>query len=426
MPDRKEQAGIGADRAVAVAQDIATLSYRQAATKYNVGYKTWRAIKSGDTSAYLPRQKGDRVSPEAVESILASVKSMPQLNTQARAKALGYRVDRVQRVLAAARLSRLAARLQFAGYSVAPSQSLALARQRRIVAAAPGCYTCCDFKYFGRLRGVGQSPSVRIFGLVVIDQLTGYGDVLICPTETSDMAVAGIRRYIARAPFAISGLLLTDNGAQFTSDEFIQAATDKKLIIRTTRYHHPWSNGKVERFNGTLAHECFPAILTGIVADLFELQKLVDVWLEYYNTKRAYTGWLNRGLPPVVLAKQFAAAQGDDPLERLVSVGILRQADIEFIRPLGANVLGRAQRDYKGRTYSDDHCPYAFVVDRKAQQEARELREATRLATEQAMTISQVSNVELAMKGGTRKDFDLRALPLRRRLPPAQSKPGKH
>jgi transposase InsO family protein len=416
------------ERALAIAGEIRGQSFREAATKWNIGYSTWRAIKSGDQKAYLPRVRGDRVSPEVVESILASVKTMPQLNTASRAKALGFRVERVQRVLTAASMSRLAARLQFAGYSLAPSNSLAAARLRRVVAAAPGCYTALDFKYFGQLPGGNGTPRRRICGLVAIDQLTGYLDVLLCPTETGDMAAAGLRRYVKRAPFPVSGLVLTDNGSHFTGDTFLKAAAALKLILRTTKYHHPWSNGKVEKANRTLCNECFPAILTGVVADIFALQDLVDVWLDFYNNKRQHGGWINGGLPPVAFYRQWEKAAGTHPLERLVAMGVLGQQDLEFVRQMGANVIGGTGKD-RGRrhVYSETNVPYAFILDLAAKQNASDLRKQAAAATTAAQSLTSVTNVELALGRSKRTRRSQPLPPLRRLLQlPAPAADSKH
>jgi transposase InsO family protein len=416
------------ERAAQIAADIKTLSFREASRKYSIGYNTWNAIKTGQVKAWLPKQPGDRVSPEVVERILASCRQMPQLNTIARAQALGLRAERTQRVLAAAGLSRQSARLQFAGYSLATSPALSIARQRRVLAAAPGAQINFDFKYFGLLRGIGKAPSVRICGLVGIDQLTGYGDVLLCPTETGDMAAAGLHRFCKRAPFKPYGIVLTDNGSHFTGKDFVQAVTKWNLVHRTTKYHHPWSNGKTEKFNLTLARECFPAILTGLVGDIFQLQELVDNWLTFYNSRRTHTGWINKGLPPLAVIELLSHAKGESPLDRFVSVGILKPQDIEFVRPLGAKDIGKPTM-YKGkpRVYSDNHVPYGFVVDRSAQAATLALRQEAQRAKEATQDLNRITNMSLATKASSRNGKDPRALPLiRRRATPERDGGSKH
>ncbi len=95
----------------------------------------------------------------------------------------------------------------------------------------------------------------------------------------------------AVATYGIPAVVLSDNGAPFTSKTF--TGNLKAIQVNTTnsRPFHPQTCGKVERFHQTLKKwlDARPKPQT-----VPELQTLLDVFVEIYNTKRPHRGIARR------------------------------------------------------------------------------------------------------------------------------------
>ena len=94
----------------------------------------------------------------------------------------------------------------------------------------------------------------------------------------------------AKAFFAEAGIsvraVMTDNGACYRSHAFAAALGDD-VKHRRTRPYRPQTNGKVERFNRTLAAEW--AYATIYLSDAARAATYAD-WLHFYNHHRPHTG----------------------------------------------------------------------------------------------------------------------------------------
>jgi len=91
----------------------------------------------------------------------------------------------------------------------------------------------------------------------------------------------GLERYPDAKPRIIS-----DNGPQFIArdfKEFIRAAGITH--VRTSAYY-PQSNGKLERWHGSLKREC---VRPAVPASLEEARRLISSYVEYYNTVRLHS-----------------------------------------------------------------------------------------------------------------------------------------
>jgi transposase InsO family protein len=347
--------------AVRHARAIGAMSSREAKRIYGVGFRTWQRCRDGELEAWVPSRGGRSLAQDTVDRILASVAQTPQLNTVDRAAQLRIRTETVQKVLARHGLSRLTARLVHAGFKVDVVQPLATARKRRLLATSPGALTCIDYKAFGVVRGSGGSPSIKICGCVVVDHLTAYGTVKLSPLEDAIGAREALAYHLKRIPFACTGgILLSDNGACFTSDEFMEECARAHMQQRTTRYNHPWSNGKVEALNKTLKQQCFPAICSGVVHSLDDLQVLVDTWMWHYNHERAHSSWINKGLPPHVFWEHWRDTPGK-PLDKLATLGLVRERDLPYTRVMGTNLTGEQILSQPFRT--DHRVPPVLIID---------------------------------------------------------------
>jgi transposase InsO family protein len=80
--------------------------------------------------------------------------------------------------------------------------------------------------------------------------------------------------------------VITDNGANFRSHVFSEALAERRIRHRRTRPYRPQTNGKVERFNRTLADEFLYARTFRSEA---ERRRRLAKWLHTYNCHRPHT-----------------------------------------------------------------------------------------------------------------------------------------
>lgn len=135
-------------------------------------------------------------------------------------------------------------------------------------AATPGEVVQIDIKGFGRLvRGGGKhdaGPERRR------REQVGFAQLHMAVDAASRQAFVQLRRSLgaedcvgflreARAHFDAKGIrvqrVLTDNGAGYKR-RFAAACAELGLRWTRTKPYHPWTNGRVERFNRTLQTEC--------------------------------------------------------------------------------------------------------------------------------------------------------------------------
>lgn len=341
---------------------IKRLSFRAARAKYHLSYEKWKAIKVGTQTNWRP-YRGGGITQEHVQEILDSVRTYPAWNTHTRAIKLGRRTESVSQVLIGKGLSRLVARLKYAGFACDVIQPLARARQHRVLAGGPGVYTNIDFKRLGAIRrldrGDRQAQSCFISSLQCVDAYSGFASVYVCTEQTDDAAVNGFQHYVESTPFKVAGLVLSDNGLSFTSDRFMGYLKLMHFTQRTTQFNHPWSNGKVESFNRTLKYQAMPALVAAGIKSPEESQLWLDQWVGFYNTKRIHQGWINRGLPPATVVDLWKQTAGD-VFAKLVVLGHIKPEEVRRTRVMGSGRhavdLGIVHGDAKG-------APFAFIIE---------------------------------------------------------------
>ena len=80
--------------------------------------------------------------------------------------------------------------------------------------------------------------------------------------------------------------VLTDNGPNFRSRVFAEVLAERAIRHRRTRPYRPQTNGKVERFNRTMADEFLYA---RIFRSENERRRRLDHWIHIYNCHRSHT-----------------------------------------------------------------------------------------------------------------------------------------
>ncbi|MGW0486320.1 IS481 family transposase [Nonomuraea sp. NPDC003214] len=181
---------------------------------------------------------------------------------------------------------------------------------RRYEHPAPGDMIHIDVKKLGRIpdgggwRAHGRSEQVRGRGIgydylhTAIDDHTRLAYAEALTDEKGTTCAAFLTR--AAAFFATHGIdrihrVLTDNAKNYRiSRAFQQACAELGAQQKFTRPHCPWTNGKAERFNRTLATEW--AYRQPYASNQHRTQAL-DPWLEHYNTTRPHTAL--GGRPPI-------------------------------------------------------------------------------------------------------------------------------
>jgi transposase InsO family protein len=173
-------------------------------------------------------------------------------------------------------------------------------------ASSPGEVVQLDIKSLGRLvrgggkRGTGASTRRR--------EQVGWSQLHLAVDAASRQAYAQLRPNVGAedcigflrsvvAHFDARGIrvrrVLTDNGAGYKR-RFAAACAELGLRWTRTRPYHPWTNGRVERFNRTLQTECLYA------GDFFssdeERRYAIALFMAAYHSERPHTAL--RGLTP--------------------------------------------------------------------------------------------------------------------------------
>jgi transposase InsO family protein len=244
-----------------------------------------------------------RRTPPATEQAIAWLRTSRKLGPARIAALLGLAGSTVHRVLVRLGLQRLAWLDRPTGRVI-----------RRYERALPGELIHVDVKKLGRLRPGGGH---RVHGRTSVQHRTrphgrgpGYdyvhaavddhsrlAYVEILPDERGPTCAGFLRR--AAVFFAAHGIgiqrVMTDNARNYrTSRDFRQAAADLGAVQCFTRPYQPQLNGKVERFNRTLADEwAYQQPYTSNEQRAAALPR----WLHTYNHHRAHTAL--GGHPPI-------------------------------------------------------------------------------------------------------------------------------
>lgn len=80
--------------------------------------------------------------------------------------------------------------------------------------------------------------------------------------------------------------IISDNGPQFIAKDFKEFIRICGMTHVRTSPYYPQSNGKIERWHGTLKQEC---IRPGSPLSLEDARRLVSGYVEYYNTVRLHS-----------------------------------------------------------------------------------------------------------------------------------------
>lgn len=80
--------------------------------------------------------------------------------------------------------------------------------------------------------------------------------------------------------------IISDNGPQFIANDFKAFVREYGLTHVRTSPYYPQSNGKLERWHGSLKSEC---IRPGCPATKLEAENRITKYVSYYNTVRLHS-----------------------------------------------------------------------------------------------------------------------------------------
>lgn len=229
-----------------------------------------------------PQRRPRRTPPAVVTAIVAARHA--RLTAWAIAVRLQVPRSTVAAILARHGLNRVPA--------VAPAGPVV-----RYERAHPGELVHLDIKPLARILRVGHrihgDRRTRVAGAgweyvhVAVDDHSRAAYAEVLPAQTSATTVAFLRRTIRW--FARRGVVvrrvLTDNGGNYISRVFQQAAARAGVRLTRTRPYRPQTNGKAERFIQTLLRQWAYAVP---YASSWRRTRALRPWLRFYNLERPH------------------------------------------------------------------------------------------------------------------------------------------
>lgn len=174
-------------------------------------------------------------------------------------------------------------------------------RRRRatphVAAAGPGDLLSLDTFYVGKLKGVG-----KVWQITGCDAATSYGWAQVVVGEVTAAAVLEFLRRTVQPTYRRAGWslrrVLTDGGKEFKG-HFAAGCAQLRIRHTRTKPRHAWTNGFVERLQGTILHEHWRiAFRRQYFTGRRALQQSLDRFLVFYNQERTHRGYRLRGRTP--------------------------------------------------------------------------------------------------------------------------------
>ncbi len=168
--------------------------------------------------------------------------------------------------------------------------------RRHIEAERPGELVCFDCFYIGNLKGVG-----KVWQITACDAASSYGLARVFLGDPRAAVAAEFLDQVV-AHFDEAGWpvqrVLTDGGSEFKAD-FDRACRERGIRHTRTKPRHPFTNGFVERLQGTILHEHWRIeFRRRYFTKLPQLERSLQSYLRLYNHDRPHRGYRTRGRTP--------------------------------------------------------------------------------------------------------------------------------
>ncbi|UCF87948.1 MAG: IS481 family transposase [bacterium] len=175
-------------------------------------------------------------------------------------------------------------------------------KPRHIQASVPGELVCIDTFYIGKLKGGG-----KVWQYTACDAATSFGVARLITGNWSAKKSAAFLREAVVPAFDKQGFeiqrVLTDCGREYYG-EFDKACVAKAIQHTRTKPRHAWTNGFVERLQGTILRELWRvAFRRRFFISVTQMQRDLDGYLEYYNFERVHHGYRTKGRTPSEVIK---------------------------------------------------------------------------------------------------------------------------
>ena len=175
-------------------------------------------------------------------------------------------------------------------------RNLARRKVRHVQAENPGELVCIDTFYIGNLKGVG-----KLWQLTACDASSSYAMAKVVPANNATEAAVFLGDVVAveikKAGWKLRRVL-TDGGSEFKGEFDVMC---RELGVRHTRTQprHAWTNGFVERLQGTILHEHWRIVFRRrYFRRRHQLQSSLASFIEFYNFKRPHQGYRTKGRTP--------------------------------------------------------------------------------------------------------------------------------
>lgn len=168
-----------------------------------------------------------------------------------------------------------------------------------VQAKKPGDLVCLDTFYIGQLKGVG-----KVWQYTACDAASSFAIAMLATTHDATTAVRFLRQRVLPALKEAGHRLkavLTDGGPEFQG-AFVAACGRLKIQHRRTRPRHPWTNGFVERLQGTILTELWRcAFRRTYYRGIRPMERDLQDYLRFYNFERPHRGYRLKGRTPGML-----------------------------------------------------------------------------------------------------------------------------
>ena len=173
---------------------------------------------------------------------------------------------------------------------------------KRSAAERAGYLGSQDTFYVGTLKGVG-----RVYQQTFVDTYSKVACAKLCTTKTP-ITAADLLNDKVLPLFENRGLpmlrILTDRGTEYCGKA---EQHDYQLYLAVNDIDHtktkaksPQTNGICERFHRTILQEFYQvAFRKAVFETIDQLQKELDIWIEFYNTERTHQGKMCCGRTPM-------------------------------------------------------------------------------------------------------------------------------
>jgi len=151
----------------------------------------------------------------------------------------------------------------------------------------------------------------QVWQITACDAACSYGVAWLLPAHTAEAAAHFLRRILLpvyrRAGWRLRRVL-TDGGPEFKG-AFDEACRALGLRHTRTKPRHAWTNGFVERLQGTILQEHWRvAFRRRYFTSRPALQRSLEAFMQSYNHERPHQGYRVRGRTPATLF--WGAARG--------------------------------------------------------------------------------------------------------------------